>query len=507
MKILLLEHPRAESEAHYNDVANAPLSACLSVGYAAARLAEQGHSVEVYDAYDHDASFDQCCDHLLQLDCNLLGVHGVYFWENTPQLFVMLQKHKALRPETKVVLFGIFPTFAFREILAQYPYVDAVIMGEPEETLCELVAAYDKGVCRIDDVAGIAFRDRRGVRQTDVRAPVQQLDTLPFPLRHDESLKLVGGSILGSRGCNGNCSFCCINPFYGNGSDRRCRTPENICREIEELLPRLDKKYIYFLDADFFGSGHANRSRVLAIAESLQHLGVQFGFECRAGSFDKKVITAMARAGLKDVFLGVESASSATLKRMRKGIEPSKSAASVEMLRCMGIEPGIGFIMFEPDGLLADVRQSFVFLKENNLLQKLDITANVLYHREIAFRGMPNFARLAAAGRLTGTDAFGYEGQYRFGDQSVQFLADLMSYICRRVLRATESARSPICWQKGNSAPSQRVNDYIVNLFAETLHRLELGDIHLDLDGLLRIEDDALCAIEGLIVEERVCQS
>jgi hypothetical protein len=51
------------------------------------------------------------------------------------------------------------------------------------------------------------------------------------------------------------------------------------------------------------------------------------------------------------------------------------------------------------------------------------------------------------------------------------------------------------------------VNDYIVNLFAETLHRLELGDIHLDLDGLLRIEDDALCAIEGLIVEERVCQS
>ena len=507
MKILLFEHLRAASEEHYNDVANAPLSACLSVGYVAARLAEQGHSVEVYDAYGQDASFDQCREHLLQLDCNLLGVHCVYFWEHTPQLFSMLQKYKAFRPETKVVLFGIFPTFAFKEILAQYPCVDAVIMGEPEESLCELVAAYDKGVCRFDAVAGIAFRDRRGVRQTDARAPVEQLDMLPFPLRHDESFKLVGGSILGSRGCNGNCSFCCINPFYGNGPGRRCRTPENICREIEKLLPRLDKKYIYFLDADFFGSGQDNRTRVLAIAERLQHLGVQFGFECRAGSFDKKVIAALACAGLKDVFLGIESASEATLKRMRKGLAPSKSAASVQMLRSTGIDPGIGFIMFEPESLLADVRQSFVFLRENSLLQKLDVTANVLYHREISFRGMPNFARLAAAGRLTGTDAFGYEGQYRVGVPSVQFLADLMSYVCRRVLRATENARSPICWKRGDSAPSQRVNDYIVNLFAETLHRLELRDIHLDLDGLLRIEDDALCAIEGLIVEERVCQS
>jgi radical SAM superfamily enzyme YgiQ (UPF0313 family) len=239
----------------------------------------------------------------------------------------------------------------------------------------------------------------------------------------------------------------------------------------------------------------------------LRDLGVEVGFECRAGSFDKAVIGALARAGLKDVFLGIESASEATLMRMRKGINPSKSAASVQMLRSLGIEPNLGFIMFEPDCMLGDVRQSLAFLKENNLLQKLDVTANVLYHREIVLRGMPNFTRLAAAGRLTGTDAFEYEGIYLFTDPSVQFLADLMSYVCRRVLRATENARSPICWKRGASAPSQRVNDYIVTLFAETLHRLELKDIHLDLDALLRIEDDALCAIEGLIVEERVCQS
>jgi radical SAM superfamily enzyme YgiQ (UPF0313 family) len=507
MKILLLEHPRIESDEHYNDVANAPLSACLSIGYVAAQLAGQGHSVEVYDAYGQDASLDQCREQLLQLDCDLLGVHGVYFWEHTPRLFAMLQKYKTFRPETKVVLFGIFPTFAFKEILSQHPCVDAIIIGEPEMTFCELAAAYGTGAGRVDAVAGIACRGRNGVKQTDFREPVDPLDRLPFPLRHEASLNLVGGSILGSRGCHGRCSFCCINPFYGNSSGRRCRTPENIRLEIEELLPGLEKQYIYFLDADFFGSGLDSQSRVLAIAECLQHLGVQFGFECRAGSFDKAVIGALARAGLKDVFLGIESASEATLMRMRKGINPSKSVASVQMLRSLGIEPNLGFIMFEPDCMLADVRQSLAFLKDNSLLQKLDITANVLYHREIVLRGMPNFTRLAASGRLTGTDAFEYEGVYLFADPAVQFLADLMSYVCRRVLRATENARSPICWRRGASAPSQRVNDYIVNLFADTLRRLELKDIPLDLDDLLKIEDEALCSIEGLIVEERVCQS
>ena len=391
MKILLLEHPRIESDEHYNDVANAPLSACLSVGYVAAQLSVQGHSVEVYDAYGQDASFDQCREQLLQRDCDLLGVHGVYFWEHTPQLFAMLQKYKSFRPETKVVFFGIFPTFAFKEILTLYTCIDAIILGEPEMAFCELAAAYGPGAGRVDAVAGIACRDRNGVKQTDSREPVDHLDILPFPVRYEESLNLVGGSILGSRGCHGRCSFCCINPFYGNSSGRRCRTPDNIFLEIQELLPGLEKQYIYFLDADFFGSGPDSQSRVLAIAERLQHLGLQFGFECRAGSFDKAVIGSLARAGLKDVFLGIESASEATLTRMRKAVAPSTSAASVQMLRSLGIEPNLGFIMFEPDSVLADVRQSLAFLTDNSLLQKLEITANVLYHREISFRGMPNF--------------------------------------------------------------------------------------------------------------------
>jgi len=508
MKILLLEHPRIFSDEHYHDVANAPLSACLTVGYTAAMLKKNGHAVDIYDAYDLHAGFKACQEALLQRDFDMLGIHAVYFWEHTKQLFTMLEKFSNLRPQVKIVFFGIFPTFAFDRILEQYPCIQAVILGEPEITFTELAQAYENSPARLNTIAGIAFRDNKQIRTTAARNPAENLDGLPFPVRYKDSLNRIGGSILGSRGCHGNCSFCCINSFYGAGPARRCRSAANICQEVEGLLPGLDKKYLYFLDADFFGPGSPDdRSRVMHIVESLQQLNVEFGFECRAGSFDEKLLAAMVKAGLKDVFLGIESASAATLKRMRKGISPAKSAASVQLLQSCGIEPNLGFIMFESDSELTDVRDNFTFLKDNNLLRKLEVTANVLYHREIALKGMHNFARLAASGRLAGTDAFGYEGQYGFIDPSVQFLADFMSCVCRRVLRATDNARSPICWKRGASAASQRVNDYSINLFAETLRRLELKNIPLDCDGLLRIEDDALCAIEGLIVEERVCQS
>ena len=508
MNILLLEHPRIESDKHYNDVANAPLAACLSVGYVAAQLVAHGHAAFILDAYGQDISLDQCGQQLLQRDFDMLAVHAVYFWEHTPELFSMLAQFKESRPATMIVLFGIFPTFVFDEILSQYPCVDAIIIGEPEVTLCEVADVYKKGACcGFDTVAGLAWREGVSIRKTRSRTPVSGLDQLQFPLRDDTSLQLVGGSVLGSRGCQGNCMFCCINSFYGIGSGRRCRTPENIHLEIENMLPRLVNKYVYFLDADFFGTGPDSYSRVLAIAERLLHFGMQFGFECRAGSFDDQLLAALVKAGLRDVFLGIESASPAALKRMGKGVAPSRSAASVALLRNYGIEPSLGFIMFEPGTQLSDVRKSFAFLKANNLLRKLDVTANVLYHREIILRGMPNFTHLTAAGRLSGKDSFGYEGMYRFLDPAVQFLADLMSCICRRVLRATDNARSPLCWKKGDSAASMRVNDYLTTVFEDTLLRLERGDIALDLDALLRIEDDALCSIEGLIVEERVCQA
>jgi len=508
LKILLLEHPRPESETHYNDVANAPLSTCLISGYVAAGLKERGCSVTMYDGCLSGETFECSAGRIEAAGYDLIGVHAVYIWEHTGELFVLLERLKSNHPGLPIVMYGFFPTFACDGILSRYPFIDAVILGEPDETFADVASAYRRhgSVCRAD-IAGLAFNEGGRVKRTGRRPLIDPLDRLPFPVRSDMFTEKLGGNILGSRGCYNTCSFCCINPFYGPESRWRGRSPEDISAEIEAILPSLPKKYIYFLDANFFGCGTDGLVRAQEIARRVAGFSLEFGLECRSNDVDGPVLSQLAEAGLRDVFLGIESASSPSLRRMKKAITCRRSRDAVAVMRACGIEPSVGFIMFEPDSTLDDIRSNFEFLQSGGLLSRLHNTADVLYHREIVLRGMANFRTLDAAGRLGEKCALEYEGMYRFADEGVQFLADLMSAVCRRVLRSMASSRSPVCWKRGESAASRRVSEYLAGLFAEVLQKLELGEVKTDGENRMRMEEDALNYIEGLIVEERVCQS
>ncbi|MFC1592017.1 B12-binding domain-containing radical SAM protein [Thermodesulfobacteriota bacterium] len=504
---VLLEHPRIESAAHFNDVANAPLSACLMSGSIAALLQRHGHAVQLCESYLRGDSFEECFERLDGMRCDLLGVHAVYFWEHTPELFSFLERLRAAGRSMPIVLYGFFPTQAHARILELFSCVDAVILGEPEETFLELVDAlqrrgsFDAGVA-----AGVACREGGRVVRGAQRALVSDLDGLPFPIRSELFLSRLGGQVLGSRGCPGACSFCCINPFYGCGPGWRGRTAASISAELEALLPRLQRKYVYFLDASFFVPGSAGRARRAEMAEMLGGHGIEFGLECRATDIDEQIVSCLARAGLRDVFLGVESVSATALKRMRKRIDRSKSRRAIELLRDCGIEPSLGFIMFGADTTLAEVRENFTFLQNGGLLTRLSNTADVLYHRQIVLQGAPDFARYAEAGRLAGRDALGYEGRYRFADPSVQLLADLMARACRFVLRRMGQSGSAVFWDRGQTPVAGRVNEYLAGLFETVLCRLERQELALSDDVLMAIEAEALCRIEGLLGETTVCQ-
>ena len=47
-------------------------------------------------------------------------------------------------------------------------------------------------------------------------------------------------------------------------------------------------------------------------------LNIKFGIECRVNDIEDKAIGILVRAGLKDVFLGVESGSQRSLNKFRK---------------------------------------------------------------------------------------------------------------------------------------------------------------------------------------------
>ncbi len=507
-KILLFEHPRITSDWHYNDVANAPLSSCLMSGYLAASLNACGHDAEIYDAYLSGHTFEQSIKHIKSRTFNMLGVHAVYFWEHTGALFSMLEKLCAHLQHVPIVLYGIFPTFSYAALLEKYPFIDAIILGEPEAVFCRLADIMSRrGSLNACTVPGTAVKESSGIHASRVRDVIEPLDTLPFPVRTDQFYSRLGGNILGSRGCYNNCSFCCINPFYGPPSRRRERSPENIAAEIDEMLPRLGRKYIYFLDADFFGCGKAGRKRACAVGSAAAERGLAFGLECRSNDVQPQVFEHLVGCGLRDVFIGVESGSAAALRRMKKGVSGTANRRAVEIVRSLGIEPSLGFIMFEPDSTLEDVRENLTFLRSSNLLDTLYNSADVLYHREIVLKGMLRFSLLEEQGRLCGKDPFGHEGYYRFRDPSVQFLADLAHAVCGRILKSMSLSSSPLYWGAGHTPAARRLNEFLVDFFEQTLARLERQEYRLNEESRVSIQHRTIDIIEGLIVEQRVCQS
>lgn len=261
MKVLLLEHPRQISPERCNDIANTPLSSCLLSGYAAAQLKKDGHDVEIIEGYLDSLSYEDIGKSIGLMKPDLLGVHMVYHWKRDHALFDFLEKVKGdFSPY--IAAYGFYPTIAYEDILGQCMAIDSVILGEPESPFSYLAGSSLTGE-HLPRIPGLALRGVSGGCTVTKPEPIEDLDSIPFPIRTDALLRLPEVNILGSRGCYGKCTFCYINTFFSRGTSWRRRSPENIIEEIDDLISRTALKDFYFTDPNFFGSGRTGQERAL----------------------------------------------------------------------------------------------------------------------------------------------------------------------------------------------------------------------------------------------------
>jgi len=479
MKVLLLEHPRGRSAVHFNDIANTPLSSCLTSGYIASLLQVNDIETEILDANLTRYSFRQMIEEVIGKEFDILGIHLVYSWEYTSGVLHAIDEisHSI---EVPIILYGFYPTFDYASILKSHRFIDYTIIGEPEFVFLQFCKFLKKGK-DIKGVNGLACRNGNELTTAKKQSVIENLDLLPFPYRTKEQLDYIGGNILGSRGCYGNCTFCYINNFYGKGCGWRGRSPENIYQEIKTVLKSLSTRYIYFVDANFFGQRGQGQLRAEKIAEYLQdEKGLKFGLESRVNDIQEGSLKALVQAGLQDVFLGVESGSKHSLRRMRKGTTVEQGVRAIELLRNYGIEPYIGFIMFESDSELQDVRDNLTFLKNNNLLEKLITTVDLLYHPHIVLMGTDSYISLQKENRMSFSPHSSYQGTFSFKDERVQFLADVVSPLCHYLLTQMGRSDSPIYWRRNDLDTnhcsckiSDRLNQWLLEYFEDMLRRLE----------------------------------
>jgi radical SAM superfamily enzyme YgiQ (UPF0313 family) len=374
-----------------------------------------------------------------------------------------------------ITAYGFYPTIAYKEIVKDFRAVDTVVLGEHEETLAELVKAIGSGAGH-EGVKGLARLKGDDV-VFDRRSLIGDLDAMPFPVRTRALMRLDEVNILGSRGCYGGCTFCYINPFYdAKGTKWRPRSPENIMAEIDEIMATDGKKSFYFTDPNFFGPGKKGQERALEIAALLKERDLTFGIEGRVNDIHDETIAPLVDAGLRHILIGLESGRDASLKRMNKMTTVAQNERALEVLRRHGIEPNVGFIMFEPDSSVSDIRENFEFLKRNELLKNLSITANMLYHHQIVLRGTSSYSELKASGRLEPA-ASPYEGIASFDNEEVAALAHMMRDVTNYLFNKMDSIWSgKVMAAPGMKEKFIKVNTMLVDSFENALTSLEKGE-------------------------------
>jgi radical SAM superfamily enzyme YgiQ (UPF0313 family) len=121
---------------------------------------------------------------------------------------------QGLGPGTRTIFGGIHPTIAPESTIAE-PAVDAICLGEGEDSVTEWLAALAAGAeAEASAVAGLWVKSRDGsVRRNPMRPLIEDLDRLPSPARDllDPArlqAELYGTNLLSSRGCPFPCTYC-----------------------------------------------------------------------------------------------------------------------------------------------------------------------------------------------------------------------------------------------------------------------------------------------------------
>jgi radical SAM superfamily enzyme YgiQ (UPF0313 family) len=497
MRIILLEHPRKISPERCNDIANTPLSSCLLSGYASGMLRSMGHEVEIIEGHMDGLCYEEITRRVSAKRPEMIGVHMIYHWRPDVELYAFLDLIKK-EFDPHIAVYGFYPTIIHEEILKACSAVDSVVLGEPEITFAELAQALE-AQSRPAEIKGLAQRGPNGGISYERREPIADIDALPFPARTEGMYKIPEVNIQGSRGCYGRCVFCYINPFYGRPSLWRERSPENIIEEMEVIIAETGRRDFYFTDPNFFGPGERGRQRTLRLAALLRQRNIRFGLEGRVNDILDETIGALVDAGLRNILIGIESGKDDALRRMNKMTTVAQNEQALRILRAHGIEPNVGFIMFEPDSSIEDVRANFKFLQRNGLLKTLAITVNVLYHFQIVLKGTPAYQNLYQAERLQTSPDAPYEGTATFLHAGVGLLASAMRRLTNFIFARMNNIWSGrVVGPPGANARDSQVNVLLVDTFDRLLVLLETAG-YLSADNMDMIVDDAEKKISAIL--------
>lgn len=372
-------------------------------------------TAEIFDPTTEDLDYPDVEMRLRKHDLDLVAISTYTHALADVQMMVNLTKKQ--NPNAFVVLGGphcsMFPEYAI-----QMEGVDAIILGDGEDTFVELSEARNSGRS-LEGIDGLWFKAGGQIIKNMPRATQKNLSHYPWPDRRRVDWKkyYVPGSVelytttaVTSRGCPHSCPFC-----LADKGTYRLRGFDDIIDEMEHCL-EVGIKELMFVD-DMF-SPNSNWSEDFAQAILRRGVKMKWGFKTTIAGTTKEMIRAVSEAGCRKIHFGVETANN-------EGLEGYKKHCNTD-----------------------DVRQVFDWCREYNVKSVAYLMiagphertrADVLRNVDHAIELDPDYSVVAIFSPYPGTPSF------TEGVKKGLFPADVWEKMMTDPLSGVEV---PICWEE-----------------------------------------------------------
>jgi len=343
----------------------------LGLGYIASYLRKYGnHDVEMYEPEAQNLSCDDIAAIVRRFMPDIVGITC-----STPNFLRAVELAGICKKESsaKVVIGGVHVTAIPEFVMEEYgDVIDYVVVGEGEETMLELANACQNN-SSIENIKGIVYRDGNKVVHNGSRPYMEDLDSIPFPARDLIPQHLFGPnmhnarykncvSILTSRGCPFNCTFCAARIV--SGSKYRMHSAEYVLEEMQMLKKDYKTEQLLITDDTFT----INLPRLEKICKGMIDKKLNLAWFCFAQvtTVDRDILGLMRKAGCYSIGFGVESSNEDVLKRMGKPISPAKSKETVKIANQVGLKTQAFYIVGSPGETRTQMFDTVKFSREVN---------------------------------------------------------------------------------------------------------------------------------------------
>ncbi|HEX4959681.1 MAG TPA: radical SAM protein [Thermoanaerobaculia bacterium] len=333
----------------------------------------------------------------------------------------------------RMVAGGYFASRHSATILSAMDGLDAIVHNELEGPITSLLRGLARGDSW-DESPGLAVRRGGMVVHNPPGRLLEDLDALPMAaedLFHAGRFR-SGQKVLINRGCNSNCSYCGLQvPYRKAFTDSqgfwRSRSPRRIADEIEVYVTRHGIERFVFEAFVLFGYDKHGEDVIGGIVEEieLRRLEIEISFVTHPGALarNRHLLPQLRRAGLRDLYLGIDSGLERALRLYRVEFGISDIYAALDALHYYGIPFNVGFFFFDPYMTFHEVREQLAFLRSlrpyfGHMPQPYSffLDQQLLGSALHLNSEMPLVAMLAADGLLVPTDPLAADPAARFAD-------------------------------------------------------------------------------------------